>query len=549
MKSKISSIFSYLWANKGKKRVWIPAIIVVIIILINIKGGSTKVGTYIYEVQPKEFVQTVSLTGKVIAAKNVDMAFELAGRVSRVNVKVGDTVKAGQVLASLENGDYASALQKNYALTLSENARLRDIQSGSKQADVSLANSEVEKAKQEVLINKQVFLDQLQDIYDKANDAVRSKIDGSFKNPRSSNPEFIYSIDQNTALRASLSMDRLKIGEMLTKWGTDITGDNLQNIRTYISATQKFIADANTAISIVAEKTGTNDFTYNEVITRKADINTARTSFATAVNAFNQADLAYNTSLNTLKLAEQRLAVKSKGTSTDLDIQRANVQSAAAGVQSAEAMLAKTVIRAPFDGIITKADIKVGEISSPNTPILAMLNDGEYQIETYVSENDVAKLAVNQPVRVTLDAYGRDVFFDAAIISVDPAETLKDGVSTYRTKIQFANKDERIKSGMTANIAVETDRRQNVFVIPQSAVTLDKGVKKVYVVTHVACVQKESEANTAITASPECAEAFEDKEDVAPRVIKTGEISNTGEIEVVEGIEAYVVLIYNIKAQ
>lgn len=546
MKTKIKSFFSYIWQNKKKKRVWIPTVIVILVLLMS-RGGSKGSSTYVFKVEPKEFVQTVSLTGKVIAAKNVDMAFELAGRVDKVNVKVGDTVKKGQVLASLENGDYASALQKNYALTSSESARLRDIQSGSKKADVVLAANEVEKAQRELLLSKQAFLDQLQDIYEKADDAVRFKIDNAFKNPRSANPEFLYFIDQNPTLRDSLGSQRLKIGEMLSVWGIDVTGDNLANVRSYITATQKFINDANLAISIVAEKTNPSDATYSDVMAKKADISLARSVFATAISALNQAELAYNTSASALKLADQRLAVKSTGTDTDLDIQKANLQSAQAGVQSAQAMLAKTIIRAPFDGIVTKVDIKEGEISSPNTPVFAMLNDGEYQIETFVSENDVAKLAVAQPVKVTLDAYGRDVFFDATIISVDPAETLKDGVSTYRTKIQFTAKDDRIKSGMTANIDVETDRRQGVLVIPQSAVFLVEGVKHVKVLSDISCVG-DIEANKA-KLSPNCAEKIDDKKSFVDTTIKTGEISNTGDIEVVEGLTNGQALIYNVKAK
>ncbi len=547
MKTKIKSIFTYIWQNKTKKRVWIPAVILVLVLLMSGGSGSKGTSTYVFKAEPKEFVQNVSLTGKVIAAKNVDMAFELAGRVRSVNVKVGDIVKKGQVLASLENGDYTSALNKNYALASSESARLKDIQSGSKKADVILATNEVDKAKREVLLNKQAFLDQLQEIYQKADDAVRFKIDNAFKNPRSANPEFLYFVDQNPVLRDSLGSQRLKIGEMLSVWGIDVTGNNLANIRSYITATQKFINDANTAISIVAEKTSPSDATYSDVMTKKADISLARSSFATAITALNQAELTYNTSVSALQLAEQRLEVKSTGTNTDLDIQKANLQSAQAGVQSAQAMVAKTIIRAPFDGVVTKVDIKEGEISSPNTPVLAMLNDGEYQIETFVSENDVAKLAVAQPVKVTLDAYGRDVFFDATIISVDPAETLKDGVSTYRTKIQFTTKDDRIKSGMTANIEVETDRRSGVIVIPQSAVFLVEGIKHVKVLQDTSCVG-ELAVNKAVL-SPDCAEKTDDEKAVVDTTIKTGEISNTGDIEVVEGISTGQALIYNVKAK
>lgn len=543
MKSKIASAFSKIsgflkgvWARKGQKKVWIPTIIVVIALFMSLGGGNKDTGTYIYIVQPREFVQEVELTGKVIAAKNVDMGFETSGRVSKVNVKVGDRVKKGQVLASLENGDYASALQKNYAL-------LKDLQSGSKQGEVGLSANELENAKRELALSTQSLTDQLRDIYSKADDAIRFKVDNSFRNPRSVNPEFMYWIDQNPALQASLSAQRLKIGEMLSAWSKNTSISNLAQIRQYITATQSFINDANTAISTVSERVSATDSTYADVTAKKTDIASARTSFAAAVASLNQAEISYNNSVNGLTLAEQRYSVKTTGTNTDLDIQRANLQ-------SAQAMIAKTIIRAPFDGVITKVDIKEGEISSPNTPILGLLNDGEYQVETYVSENDVAKLAVGQTAKVSLDAYGRDVFFTATIISVDPAETLKDGVSTYRTKLQFAEKDERIKSGMTANISIETDRRPDVLIIPQSGLFLERGVKKAYVLDSASCYAEAASiaATTTPISAPDCADAIADKKDVRVVELKTGQINNDGEIEVLEGLTNGTIIIYNIKA-
>lgn len=557
MKSKIASVFSKItgflkgiWARKGQKKVWIPATIIIIALLMSLGGGNKDTGTYIYIVQPREFVQEVELTGKVIAAKNVDMGFETSGRVSKVNVKVGDRVKKGQVLASLANGDYTSALQKNYALAASESARLKDIQSGSKQGEIGLSANELENAKRELALNTQSLSDQLRDIYTKADDAIRFKVDNSFRNPRSVNPEFMYSVDQNPTLQASLSSQRLKIGEMLTAWSKNTSISNLAQIRQYITATQNFINDANTAISTVSERVSATDSTYADISAKKTEIASARTVFASAVSSLNQAEISYNNSVNGLTLAEQRLSVKTTGTNTDLDIQRANLQSAQAGVQSAQAMIAKTIIRAPFDGVITKVDIKEGEISSPNTPILGLLNDGEYQVETYVSENDVAKLAVGQTAKVSLDAYGRDVFFMATIISVDPAETLKDGVSTYRTKLQFADKDERIKSGMTANISIETDRRPDVLIIPQSGLFLERGVKKAYVLDSVSCYAEAASiaATTTPILAPDCADAIADKKDVHVVELKTGQINNDGEIEVLEGLENGTIIIYNIKA-
>ena len=148
-----------------------------------------------------------------------------------------------------------------------------------------------------------------------------------------------------------------------------------------------------------------------------------------------------------------------------------------ASLANAYALLNKTLITAPFDGVITKVDLDPGEITSPNTPVIDMMGGGQYKIESYVSESDIAKMSIGQSADVTLDAYGKDQKFTAKIVTVDSSETIIDGVSTYKTTFVFDIEDPRIKSGMTANITVTTDQKKGVVVVPQDAVYLLNGDK------------------------------------------------------------------------
>ncbi len=521
--NEIILFFKNLWLNKSQKKVWIPLVVILIVTLYMMFGGKSSKDVSIYKVEVKEFIQNVSLTGKVISAKNVDMGFETSGRVGKVNVKVGDRVKKEQVIASLQNGEAVSGLQK-------ASAQLSQTQGASRREEVAIAEGDLIGAQNDVDLSRQSFEIELQNVYNKADEAIRSKVDNSFENPRSVNPQFKYAIDQNSSLKQKLSDDRVKIGEMLPKWEIKNNINEIDQVKVYVGQVQLFINDANNAISIVAEKSTATDSNYSSIQSQKTDISLARTNFTIAINSLNQAQITYKNKITALNRAENNLRLKqSGGTQDEVAIQRAVVTSAQAFVQ-------KTIITAPFDGIITKVDIKEGEISSPNTPVITLLNDGEYQIETYVSENDVAKLKVEQKTKITLDAYGRDVFFEGSIISIDPAETIKDGVSTYRTKIQFIGKDERVKSGMTTNIDIETDRRASVISIPQSGIILENGLKKVYVLTDQSCVKNNS-----------CATNLKKMKDVKKVEIKTGEINNNGDIEIISGLENNQTIIYGKK--
>ena len=551
---KIKNTVAMVWGKKKEKKVWIPALIVVLFGLSQLFGGSASADVRTYRVVPKDFVQKVSLTGKVIAAKNVDMGFEVAGRVDSVKVKVGDIVKKGTVLASLSNADYTASLQKNIAIRTSEEAKLNDIIYGTKKEDIRAAEDAATSAEADLHVAEQSLLDQIRDTYAKADEAIRFNIDNAFTDPRGSNPTFKYLIDQNPKLKDTLTDERLRVGDILKNLNNITSIDQLKTIRSQIGEMQKFINDVNFAISIVSETNSGQEAGYTTTLNdQKASIAAARTLFSAAIASLNQAEASYKASVNALTSAKNALAlVVSDATPQQVAIYKANIASAQASVGSSAALLSRTRIVAPFDGVITKVDIKEGEISSPNTPVISMLNDGEYQIETFVSENDIGKLKINQTVKVTLDAYGRDLFFDALVISVDPAETVKDGVSTYRTKIQFVGKDEKVKSGMTANIEIETDRRLGVLQIPQVGLMLDAGVKKVTILKDIRCVGSSADATTNSDAvlSPNCTEVLENKDDTTVVVsVQTGEISSTGDIEVVGGITEGQTIIYSVKSK
>ena len=130
----------------------------------------------------------------------------------------------------------------------------------------------------------------------------------------------------------------------------------------------------------------------------------------------------------------------------------------------------KTMLIAPFSGVVTKQDAKLGQTVSPAAPIVTLMSDAEWKIETNVPEVDVAKIAIGDQARVTFDAYGTDVLFSAKVVAIDPAETIIEGVSTYKVTLLLTSEDDRVLSGMTANIDILTDKREEVLMIPFRAV-------------------------------------------------------------------------------
>ncbi|MFH0820261.1 MAG: efflux RND transporter periplasmic adaptor subunit, partial [Candidatus Peregrinibacteria bacterium] len=184
-----------------------------------------------------------------------------------------------------------------------------------------------------------------------------------------------------------------------------------------------------------------------------------------------------------------------------------------------ESELQKTVLQAPFAGQITRVDVKPGEavsfsgigVTKP-AGVIAIMSEDPLQIEAYVPEADISKIKVGNSAAVTLDAYGSDVPFSATLASIDPAETVKDGIPTYKITLTFNDCDQRILPGMTANVDLRTAEQKAAIAIPQRAIGADEtGQKTVRILT--------------------------EDEQVEDRAVTTGLKSSDGKIEILEGVK------------
>jgi len=99
-----------------------------------------------------------------------------------------------------------------------------------------------------------------------------------------------------------------------------------------------------------------------------------------------------------------------------------------------------------------------------------MISNSNYQIDSYVSEIEVAKLKVGQIATTTIDAYGLDTPFVTKIVSVAPASTIQNGVASYKITLQFEKPDARIKSGMNSNSYIIISSKENVIAVPEESI-------------------------------------------------------------------------------
>lgn len=437
---------------------------------------------------PRDFKSEVSVSGKIVASAAVEMSFDQSGRVAAVYKRVGDSVAAGTVLANIENGDVRAALLQKQAALQTEQANLLSLKNGTRPEEIAVKESAVASAQSALEQSRDAVVNALSDSYTKADDAVRNKIDQFITNPRSSNPQLSF-MTNNSQLAINIGNERLRLENVMNEWQVinatlSSNSKNLAEIENLVETNTALVStllsDAGLALNSVSSSANISQSTIDSY---KSDISLARTAMNSAITSLTTAVTAEKSAEKALDTAQKNLTLAKAGaTAADIDAQKARVVASQADVLAAQAKLSKTMIVAPFSGVITKMDAKVGQIAQPSMPLIALSSIGTFQIETYIPEVSVAGIAVGNPAKVTLDAYGDSVSFDAKVISVDPAETVRDGVSTYKTKLEFVNEDGRLKSGMTANVIIVTSEKKNALVIPQSAIVLQSGGKFVTVV-------------------------------------------------------------------
>ncbi len=451
-------------------------------------------------VRPGTFTQRVSSSGKVEPVSRVNLGFSTSGRVSGVYVAVGNRVYAGQVLAEVENGDARGAL-------LEAQAKLRSLEIGTRPEEIAVSRAEVASAESSLTQAIQSTVEAMRDALVTAEDAVYQDTDQFVSNARSSNPSLTFTVSSGQ-IPIDFKNARMQAGTFLTSWASLVEGLMTSGdvyaaasaSQTYLAEVSRLLSLASTALTLSSESSNVTRATLNGYV---SDISAARGAIEDAASALTTAVTAQKSASAKLEIAKRTLALKEAGTNEP------DIEAQAARVASARAQLEKTLIRSPFSGIITAVDAKVGAVSAADVPAISMISDGGFKIESYVPEINIAEIAVGDSARITLDAYGEGAPFEATVALVDPAETVRDGVSTYRVTLHFVKPDERIRAGMTANVVITTEEKTGIVSIPLGAVTTAEGVSSVRVLENGVPVE---------------------------RTVTTGGVSYLGTIEILSGL-------------
>ena len=460
-----------------------------------------------------DVIQNVSVTGTVIPAKQIDLQFENQGKVSRIETKVGDRVSTGQVLIRLDTAELNAQLKSNQAALDITQAKLAQTLAGSRPEDIQVYQTAVDNTQIEVSNKEQTLIDVQADVDNNLNVAYEDALD-IIKTAYTVTDQALLiifaGIRQNYFNGSSQLSITIKGKESVAKNDLalaedylDIADNNptysnidsaLDLIKTAVISTRNALAYLRAALDDPTISNTVSSADEASVDTERTSIDNQLVNLTTAEQSISSTKITNQASINTaeanlntaktnLKKAQDELILKKAGPrQTDIDLSQAEVNQAQANVLQIYEKINKTILKAPTNGVITAIEKEEGETAQANSIIISMISTGNFQIEANISETEISKVNLGDGIDMTLDALGPDEKFTGQIVKIDPAETIVSGVIYYKATSIFDVEDERIKSGMTVNLDIETDKKENVLYLPYYSIKEIDGRKYVIVI-------------------------------------------------------------------
>lgn len=423
-----------------------------------------------YIVSLDSIKQYVKVSGQVQASKDASLSFQTTGSVSYVGVKTGDRVGQGVVLASLSRGDQEASLLQAEANLSSAEAVLSQLEQGARKEEIAIKEQALISAKSSFDQSYSTLPDAIQNVDAITADVVKNKFSNLFIVNGNSFILSFSSCDQRlagdleskrTALQNTLAEFQKKSSVITTLSSTQTIDVTFEAAYQAAIATNDMVNTLSNLLLSPCSLTNPSLDGYRVVLTGVkgsmttlfSDIAAKRAALNTSKNVVNQA----TRDLDLIKAGNDPYRIKS---------QAALVAQAEAQVAQARSGLSKTVVTAPFSGVISSVDLSLGETVTLGKSVISMIATEGFEVDAKVPEIDIVKVKVGSLVDITLDAYGKSVIFPATVTRINPTATQEGSVPVYKVIITFIGKDDRIRQGMTANVQIITEDKGRVLAIP-----------------------------------------------------------------------------------
>jgi len=387
----------------------------------NAKNAEAQYQTVVAE--KGDLLAVVGATGTVRARQSAQLTWQTNGTVESIQVSLGDSVSAGDVLASLGMTSVSQNIILAQSDLLSAQRSLEDLQTS------TVARAQAEQA----VVTAQ-----------KTYDDAKTRYDGI--NFQRASDSYI----ENTKAELDLAKQQVALA------------------RRYY----KLVENLNDGDSRKAQ--GLANLTAAEL---RVDQLTAKLNYVTGrpdAQEISQRKSALDVATAQLEEAKRKLE-RIKDGPDPLDVAALETR-----IIASQATLNLVHITSPFDGVITSTEPLPGDQVSPGKVAFRLDDLSRLLVDVQVSEIDINSIQVGQPVTMSFDAaLGKT--YNGIVATVAQTGTVVQGAVNFTVTVELTDPDEFVKPGMTAAVNILVREVKDVLVVPNRAVRVVDGQRVVYV--------------------------------------------------------------------
>ncbi len=375
-------------------------------------------------VEVGDLAVTVTGTGPLTPIHDVNLAFETTGVVQDIPVEEGQTVQKGDVLARLDTTDLEAAVHD------------AEIAFDAQQADY---DAQIAPPRPEDIAAAQAALN-----------AARAQVAAAAEGP---------------------SANDLEIGRLQV----ELTRNDLWQQQMQRDARLEIPPEFRGPLANVEEvqlNSGLQSSDYNIFI--------AQQNYQELLNT--GPDAGPLASANAQMVAAQVALDRLLNGPSDLDLQLAETQlrMAELGVEQARLNLSQASLTAPFDGVVARINLVVGELPPEEDPAMELIDSSSYYVDLPIDETDIVSVEVGQPVTLDFDALpGADITGTVTRVATTP--TRVDQLVTYTVRVTLNPTDQPVRVGMSATATIVTNQLEGVLLVPNRFIRIDRQTQQAYV--------------------------------------------------------------------
>lgn len=430
-------------------------------------GGETH---YALAAVQKGTIETkVAGSGQISTSNQVEISSRTSGELMSIQVKTGQEIKAGTLIAQTDAGDAFYNLEKeriaNEELTTIDPDELRNAQNTFTKTEEDLADAYTNARTSLISASTKMadVIEGLKPLFDCNTGYLsackaynRSDTEKTYREKAESSW-----YDANNLLD-KLSKKYQTISPISSKEEIESTVLSARDAAIAVVESTKYTQDAviyfRNRANTYEQAQADESYALVTPLVSSAnvvveDLTTSKNSIMSTKRAFE--DATYNLEKikrgpDTLEIRSSELSIRQKQEALDLHY-----------------------IRAPFDGVVASIEAKKGQNVNTGTTIATLITKQKIA-EISLNEVDVAQVTIGKKALLVLDAI-EGLTIPGEVVEIDALGTENQGVVTYKAKISFNSPDERVKPGMSVSAEIITDTKVGVLFVPNAAVKSQNG--------------------------------------------------------------------------